>query len=68
MLTDPWSARLAPYYALSVVAVGVHAALGLRYVLRACGWAPAVADGVSLGASLVATLASALIMTALLSA
>ncbi len=68
MLTDPWSARLAPYYALSVVAVGVHAALGLRYVLRARGWSPPVSDRLAVAAAAAATAASALIMTALLRA
>ena len=66
MLLDPWSARLAPYYALSIVALGVHAALGLRYVLRERGWTVAVADRVAVLATVAAVTASALIMTALL--
>jgi succinate dehydrogenase/fumarate reductase cytochrome b subunit len=34
LLTDPWSARLAPYYFLAVIAFGVHAACGLRLGAR----------------------------------
>ena len=32
LLTDPWSARLLPYYVLGVLAFGVHVACGLRWV------------------------------------
>jgi hypothetical protein len=66
MLTDAWSARLAPYYALAVVAFGVHAGLGLRFVLRARAWHPKVADGGAWTAALLSTAASALILYALL--
>jgi succinate dehydrogenase/fumarate reductase cytochrome b subunit len=66
MLTDPWSARLAPYYFLAVVAFGVHAGIGLRYVLCARGWAPAQANLAGLVPPAVATVASFLIMAALL--
>ena len=34
LLTEPWSARLVPYYFLAIVALGVHGACGLRSVLR----------------------------------
>jgi len=34
LLTDPWSVRLAPYYFLAVIALGLHAACGLCAVLR----------------------------------
>jgi succinate dehydrogenase hydrophobic anchor subunit len=68
MLSDPWSARLAPYYFLAVVAFGVHAGLGLRYVLRARGWPPARADLAALVAPAAATVASIVIMAALLTA
>lgn len=37
LLTDAWSARLVPYYWLGVIALGVHVAAGLRYVLLAHG-------------------------------
>lgn len=68
MLTDPWSARLAPYYFLAVVAFGVHAGLGLRYVLRARGWPPARADLAGFVPPAIATVASIMIMAALLGA
>ena len=68
MLTDPWSARLAPYYFLAVVAFGVHAGLGLRHVVRARGWAPAYANLAGLVPPVVATVASVVIMAALLGA
>lgn len=68
MLTDPWSVRLAPYYFLAVVAFGVHAGLGLRYVLRARGWSPATADRAGLALPAVAIVASVAIMAALLGA
>jgi succinate dehydrogenase/fumarate reductase cytochrome b subunit len=68
MLADPWSARLAPYYFLAVIAFGIHAGLGLRYILRERGWSPAAADRAGLVPTAVAILASIAIMTALLSA
>jgi len=33
LITDPWSARLVPYYFLGIVALAVHGACGLRWVL-----------------------------------
>lgn len=33
LLTDPWSVRLVPYYFLGVLALSVHGACGLRWVL-----------------------------------
>jgi succinate dehydrogenase/fumarate reductase cytochrome b subunit len=33
LLTDPWSVRLVPYYFLAVLALAVHGACGLRWVL-----------------------------------
>jgi succinate dehydrogenase/fumarate reductase cytochrome b subunit len=66
LLSDPWSARLTPYYALSVVAFGVHAGLGLRYVLRARGWPPGVANRAGILVPMAAVVASAAIMSALL--
>jgi succinate dehydrogenase/fumarate reductase cytochrome b subunit len=33
LLTDPWSARLAPYYFLAVIALGIHGAAGVRRVM-----------------------------------
>lgn len=65
MLTDPWSARLAPYYFAAVIAFGVHAGLGLRYVLRERGWPSSTADAAGLLPPAIATIASALIMAGL---
>ena len=36
-LTDKWSARLAPYYFLGIVALSLHAACAARFVLMAHG-------------------------------
>jgi hypothetical protein len=33
LLTDPWSARLVPYYFLAVVAFGIHGAAGVHTVM-----------------------------------
>ena len=66
MLSDPWSARLAPYYALGVVALGLHAGLGLRYVMHARGWSLASANRAGIVVPMASAVASALIMTALL--
>jgi len=33
LLHDPWVVRLLPYYGLSVIALGLHAGLGLRQLL-----------------------------------
>jgi succinate dehydrogenase/fumarate reductase cytochrome b subunit len=41
LLTDPWSARLAPYYFLAVIAFGMHIAVGLGRVLASHGLPPA---------------------------
>jgi succinate dehydrogenase/fumarate reductase cytochrome b subunit len=62
LLTDPWSARLVPYYFLAVIAFGVHGACGLRTVMLGRGSSPTRA------AMLVATLAgiSALISVLIL--
>ena len=37
LLTDPWSARLVPYYFLAVIALAVHAGCGLRVVMLGHG-------------------------------
>lgn len=37
LLTDSWSVRLVPYYFLGVVALAVHSACGLRWVLSEHG-------------------------------
>jgi succinate dehydrogenase/fumarate reductase cytochrome b subunit len=65
LLTDPWMARLAPYYVLSVIAFGVHGACGLRTVALGHGASPALgARLVALGAGISAVV-SALIFTGL---
>src|SRR6202000_1665335 len=35
LLTDPWSARLLPYYILGVLAFGLHLACDVRAIARA---------------------------------
>ena len=35
LLTDKWSARLTPYYRLGIVALSLHAACAVRFVLIA---------------------------------
>ncbi len=65
LLTDPWTARLTPYYFLAVIAFGVHGACGVRTVALGHGASPALgARLVALGAGL-ATLISALILAGL---
>lgn len=65
LFTDPWSARLAPYYVLAVIAFGVHGACGLRTVALGHGASPALgARLVAIGAA-VSTVVSALIFTGL---
>lgn len=44
LLTDPWSARLAPYYFLAVVAIGVHGGAGVRRVMLNHGRSPQLAQ------------------------
>jgi succinate dehydrogenase/fumarate reductase cytochrome b subunit len=66
MLTDPWSARLAPYYFLAIVALGIHGGAGLRHVLRQRGEPPAVADRVFVVGAATAIVVSALVMAGLL--
>jgi succinate dehydrogenase/fumarate reductase cytochrome b subunit len=66
MLTDAWSARLAPYYFLGVIAVGVHVAAGLRHVLIARGHARHVADRAFAVIAIGAIAAAILIMAGLL--
>jgi succinate dehydrogenase/fumarate reductase cytochrome b subunit len=68
MLTDAWSARLAPYYFLGIVALGVHAGAGLRYVMIARGHARVAANRAFAGVTMAAAAASAVIMTGLLRA
>ncbi|MEO8702125.1 MAG: hypothetical protein ABI867_18930 [Kofleriaceae bacterium] len=65
LLTDPWSARLVPYYFLSVIALAVHAACGLRVVLRGHGVALHHANAVVAVIATLATVTSSLILAGL---
>jgi succinate dehydrogenase/fumarate reductase cytochrome b subunit len=65
LLTDPWSARLVPYYFLAVIAFTVHAACGLRKVLVGHGMRAARGTALVAVAAGTATLVSALILTGL---
>jgi succinate dehydrogenase/fumarate reductase cytochrome b subunit len=44
LLTDQWSVRLTPYYFLGIVALSLHAACALRFVLIAHGRQPLAAN------------------------
>ena len=65
LLRDPWSARLAPYYFLAVIALGAHVGLGLRYVVLSHGRSPAMASRVFTALTTAAVGAAALILFAL---
>jgi succinate dehydrogenase/fumarate reductase cytochrome b subunit len=65
LLTDPWSARLAPYYFLAVIALGVHGAAGLRKVMIIHGRSAELADAMFYGVTGGAAIVSGLIMTGL---
>jgi hypothetical protein len=65
LLTDPWSARLVPYYFLAVIALGVHAACGLRTVLLGHGWSARRGTVLVAVVAVVFTLSSALILAGL---
>ena len=66
LLTDPWSARLTPYYFLAVVAFGVHAGAGVRRVLMVHRAGRRKADAVFYAAAAVACVLSSLILMGLL--
>jgi hypothetical protein len=65
LLTDPWSARLAPYYFLAVIALGVHGAAGVRKVMMMHGRSAAFAEAMFYGFTGGAVIVSGLIMTGL---
>lgn len=67
MLRNQWSARLAPYYFLAVVALGVHLGAGVRVVLIGHGYSTRTAGWVFFMLATSAVVASVLILTALLS-
>ncbi|QSQ23191.1 hypothetical protein JY651_50320 [Pyxidicoccus parkwayensis] len=66
LLTDPWSARLAPYYFLAVVALGVHGAAGIRRVMLHHGQPTQRAERTFLVVVAGAVALSAAIMTGLI--
>ena len=66
MLTDPWSARLAPYYFLGVVALGVHGGAAIRYVMRERRRSIASATRAFYATVGAAAVVAVLIMTALM--
>jgi succinate dehydrogenase/fumarate reductase cytochrome b subunit len=68
LLTDPWSARLAPYYFLAVIALGVHGGAGIRKVMVGHGVSFRVANGIFYAVTGGAVVLSGLILTALLRA
>jgi succinate dehydrogenase/fumarate reductase cytochrome b subunit len=65
LLSDPWSARLVPYYFLAVIALGVHAACGLRRVLEGHGLDPARGRALVAAVAALAAAVSASIMIGL---
>ena len=68
LLTDPWSARLVPYYFVAVIAFGVHAGCGLRTALLGHGVAAARGSAIVAVLAGLATLVSTLILIGLLRA
>jgi succinate dehydrogenase/fumarate reductase cytochrome b subunit len=64
LLTDPWSARLAPYYFLSVIALGIHGGAGIRHVMLSHGRSMQFADK----SFYVAVAAAAALSTAIMAA
>jgi succinate dehydrogenase/fumarate reductase cytochrome b subunit len=68
LLTDPWSARLAPYYFLSVIALGIHGGAGIRQVMLSHGRSMQFADKSFHVAVAAAAVLSTSIMTALIRA
>lgn len=65
LLTDPWSARLVPYYFLAVIALGVHVACGLRVVVLGHGMPVARGNALVTVFAALATLASSAILVGL---
>jgi succinate dehydrogenase/fumarate reductase cytochrome b subunit len=65
LLSDPWSARLVPYYFLAVIALAVHLACGLRAAALARGRSPARPSKLVVWVAAAALLASSLILVGL---
>ena len=68
LLTDPWSARLVPYYFLAVIALAVHVACGLRVVLIGHGMRVGRGNALVAIFAALATLGSVLIFVGLVRA
>ena len=68
LLTDPWSARLAPYYFLAVIALGVHGAAAIRYLMLNHGRPAASAQRAFYVVVAASAIVSTLIMTGLVRA
>lgn len=65
LLSDPWSARLVPYYFLAVIALPVHVACGLRAAALARGGSPARPNKLVVSVAAAALLISSLILLGL---
>jgi succinate dehydrogenase/fumarate reductase cytochrome b subunit len=65
LLTDPWSARLVPYYFLAVIALSVHVACGLRVIMIGHGMRVGRGNALVVAFAALATLASSLILAGL---
>jgi len=68
LLTDPWSARLVPYYFLAVIALAVHVACGLRVVMIGHGMRVGRGNALVAIFAALATLGSVLIFVGLVRA
>jgi succinate dehydrogenase/fumarate reductase cytochrome b subunit len=64
LLTDPWSVRLVPYYFLAVIALAVHGACGLRWVLLGHGQ-PRIAERAFIATATAGGVVALVIITAL---
>jgi succinate dehydrogenase/fumarate reductase cytochrome b subunit len=65
LLSDPWSARLVPYYFLAVIALAVHGGCGLRVVMLGHGVSPSRCGALVTLLAAAAALGSALILLGL---
>jgi succinate dehydrogenase/fumarate reductase cytochrome b subunit/uncharacterized MAPEG superfamily protein len=65
LLSDPWSARLVPYYFLALIAFAVHGGCGLRVVMLGHGVSASRASALVILLAAVSIVASALILLGL---
>jgi succinate dehydrogenase/fumarate reductase cytochrome b subunit len=68
LLTDPWSARLLPYYILGVLAFGLHVACGIRWIALTHEKSPRFANTVFAATFCLLVIVSTTIATALIRA